>query len=290
MLEIKITVPMDVTTLVHTAAMLTVLAETIDDNVVFATDAITTSDKREDETPGQAGVVTGPSLEPAGAAILDASNEQDTAETKEQTITRFAAMGVDLDDDLLPWDERIHGEKKLKTKKDNLWKKRRNIDPALVARVETELRATMVAGIAPPPAETGIAPPPAETGIAPPPPAATSAAPPPPPATATVETVTKYITPDGGEYTMAEMLESGWSEEQILERESVEVPIAPVTRIQGLTFPQLMAKITPAIATGSLTDDMVNAAVGRQGLAELFLLSTRPDLVPAVDAELFPVA
>jgi hypothetical protein len=50
--------------------------------------------------------------------------------------------GVELDKTGLPWDNRIHAESKGKIA-DGAWRKKRNLDPALVAQVEAELRQVM---------------------------------------------------------------------------------------------------------------------------------------------------
>ena len=59
-------------------------------------------------------------------------------------------------------------------------------------------------------------------------------------------------------------------------------PAAPARAVS--TFPELMAKIT---ASG-IDQATVTAAVNKQGLQALPLLAARPDLIPAVAAELFP--
>jgi len=57
------------------------------------------------------------------------------------------APSVNDPDTLVPWDVRIHGSSKGKlAKKPFGWKMKRNVDPVLVAEVETELRAAMSAG------------------------------------------------------------------------------------------------------------------------------------------------
>ena len=58
------------------------------------------------------------------------------------------AGGVELDSKGLPWDSRIHAESKGKIA-DGTWRKKRNLDPALVAQVEAELRQVMGAAPAP---------------------------------------------------------------------------------------------------------------------------------------------
>lgn len=58
------------------------------------------------------------------------------------------AGGVELDKHGLPWDNRIHAESKAKIA-DGTWRKKRNVDPGLVAQVEGELRQLMGAPAAP---------------------------------------------------------------------------------------------------------------------------------------------
>lgn len=53
-----------------------------------------------------------------------------------------SAAGVDLDAKGLPWDSRIHAESKGKIA-DGTWRKKRNLDPAMLAQVEAELRQVM---------------------------------------------------------------------------------------------------------------------------------------------------
>ena len=59
-----------------------------------------------------------------------------------------SAAGVDLDTKGLPWDGRIHADSKNKIA-DGTWRKKRNLDPALLAQVEAELRQVMGATGAP---------------------------------------------------------------------------------------------------------------------------------------------
>jgi hypothetical protein len=55
--------------------------------------------------------------------------------------------GVELDGDGLPWDHRIHASSKAKlSKAPNCWKRKRGVDPDVIAEVESELRAAMSAG------------------------------------------------------------------------------------------------------------------------------------------------
>lgn len=74
-----------------------------------------------------------------------------------------SSAGVELDSKGLPWDGRIHAESKGKIA-DGTWRKKRQIDPALVAQVEAELRQVM--GAAPAPLAQGVAPAPTPVSVA----------------------------------------------------------------------------------------------------------------------------
>lgn len=58
------------------------------------------------------------------------------------------AASVELDKNGLPWDERIHAGTKTKLNSGE-WKAKKQVDPALVAQVEAELRARVAASPAP---------------------------------------------------------------------------------------------------------------------------------------------
>lgn len=107
-----------------------------------------------------------------GAAATGGDDEGDEAGTPN---------GAAVDSAGLPWDARIHSEKKT-TIANGTWKKKRGVEPTLIATVEAELRALM--GVSTPAAAAAPPPPPAAAAAPPPPPAATGAAPPPPPAAA----------------------------------------------------------------------------------------------------------
>jgi hypothetical protein len=61
-------------------------------------------------------------------------------------------------------------------------------------------------------------------------------------------------------------------------------PAPPAPNI--VSFPALMQKISPAVASGKVTQEQVVAIVTRLGVPSLPLLSTRPDLIPTVSAEI----
>lgn len=65
-------------------------------------------------------------------------------------VSTTPANAVEVDKDGLPWDGRIHTESKAKNA-DGRWRNKRNLDAALKAQVEAELRQVM--GAAPAPAQ-----------------------------------------------------------------------------------------------------------------------------------------
>lgn len=83
-------------------------------------------------------------LPPAGTTITT-----NTPVTIAAPNVHVAGNAIELDKDGFPWDARIHSgnHKKVATGK---WRGKRDVDPALVAQVEAELRAVMGAPVAQP--------------------------------------------------------------------------------------------------------------------------------------------
>ena len=72
-------------------------------------------------------------------------------------------------------------------------------------------------------------------------------------------------------------------------RQAMAIPAVPaIVETAITTFPELMAKITAAIGAGTLSNDRINEVCIGKGLASLPLVAARPDLIPAIAAELFP--
>lgn len=161
-----------------------------------------------------------------------------------------APVGVELDADNLPWDSRINPVSKLKLKKTNQWKIKRGLDPTFVTQVQDELRAAMAASPANPiVTETTPSEPSSVQSAIIPAPAPTAT-----PAAAPVQAVEPAPV------------------------ETVETP-GTIT-----TLPELMSKVTAA----GILPAAVLAAANKLGLASPALLGARPDLIPAIAAELFP--
>ncbi len=153
--------------------------------------------------------------------------------------------GVDVDKDGLPWDGRIHASTKTKTKGDQ-WTKKRQVDPALVAQVEAELRAVMAA----PAVSAGSVPPPptGEPGPVQTDPAAAFGGAPSTPADAP-PAVTETASP------------------------------APMAE-----FARIMRVVTGKQAAGTLATETVAGIAQALGITGVKDLAARPDLIPAFEA------
>ena len=215
---------------------------------------------------------------PGATAILDTDInviEIKKSENSAPAVPASGVTGVDLDSDGLPWDPRIHGASKKKLARGGTWKLLRGVDETLVAQVKAELVATMAAAPADKidyEAESAEIEQQAATENAPAPAPAPNA-----PAPAPVADPI-YITVDGGEFTGEQLTASGWTAEQIATLEVKNVNVSP------MTFPELMNAIT----TAGLSETLILNAVTNQDIQSLPLLAARPDLIPAVYAELFP--
>lgn len=177
-------------------------------------------------------------------AIAGASTVAPPPPVNTAPITTTPASGVELDKHGLPWDGRIHAESKGKIV-DGSWRKKRQVDPALVAQVEAELRQVMGAPAAPvPPAPAAPIPAPQAASVTTPTAGAASSAPaaPVPPAPAAP---------------------SGDARQQ---------------------FVGLVGRASAAIQAGKVTQAEVNQCCVAAGVPALPLLANRLDLVPQVAA------
>lgn len=165
--------------------------------------------------------------------------------------------GVDLDAKGMPWDNRIHAESKGKIA-DGTWRKKRNLDPTLLATVEAELRQLMGA-----PGVTPLAP--TTAPIAPTPPLAPAA-----PVTANLPTAS--VSP-----AVAAPLP----------------PAAPQAPVVGevpadarAMFVALVGRASAAIQGQKVTQAEVNQCCVDAGVPALPLLANRLDLVAQVAAHI----
>jgi hypothetical protein len=112
--------------------------------------------------------------------------------------TEFAALlnpasGVELDKSGMPWDARIHSESKSKLA-DGSWRKKRGLDPAVLAVIEAELKQVMSAPVAPAPvAPAPVAPAPVAPAPVAPAPVAPAPAPAPAPVAPSVDPKANFI-------------------------------------------------------------------------------------------------
>lgn len=156
-----------------------------------------------------------------------------------------APGGVETDKQGLPWDARIHAESKAKIA-DGTWRKKRNVDPGLVAQVEGELRQVMGAPSAP--LVPSIVP------TVPTPPLA-------PAASVTASSPTASVSPA-----------------------VVPPPPAPVAALgdERAQFVALIGRASAALQGGKITQEEINQCCQIAGVPALPLLANRLDLVTSV--------
>lgn len=203
---------------------------------------------------------TAPAVPPAGAAVTPIVPSPpvppvptSAAAPSTPATPPALAGGVEVDATGLPWDGRIHAESRTKNK-DNTWRQRRNLDPAVLAAVTAELRGVMAipAGGAP-------------AAVVPPPPVPNVPAVPPTSAPVTVPTPTPPVPP----------------------APTAAAPIAPATGGE-VSFSSVISKITSNVTARKLTEAQVHEVLASVGLGpgQIGMLASRPDLLPAVDAGL----
>lgn len=202
-------------------------------------------------TPAIAGASTVAPPPPANTAPI--TTTPGVASSAAATLT----TGVDLDAKGMPWDNRIHAESKGKIA-DGTWRKKRNLDPTLLATVEAELRQLMGA-----PGVTPLAP--TTAPIAPTPPLAPAA-----PVTANLPTAS--VSP-----AVAAPLP----------------PAAPQAPVVGevpadarAMFVALVGRASAAIQGQKVTQAEVNQCCADAGVPALPLLANRLDLVAQVAAHI----
>lgn len=182
-----------------------------------------------------------------------------------------APANPNLDANGLPWDKRIHSSSRAKVA-DGTWRYARNLDKALIATVEAELRAVQAI---PSPAVIGVD---VASG---------------PDATGVVERT-------DGAMTSATVTPAGWpfgtgtpeaQDAAALVQDAAPAPIIPLPSTvppaptsQPMTFAQLMQHVTPLLVSGKLTQPILQGVVEKCGLPHLAALGARPDLVETVKA------
>lgn len=173
--------------------------------------------------------------------IVEQTEEQAPPETAgtEQPLT-----GVELADGI-PWDARIHSSSKKKYSKAPFkWHRKKNLDEAVEAEVEAELRALMAI-----PSSTA-----ATTGT----PETTSAA------------------------------EAFGANSGISEPKTEQAPPPPPPETEAKTdTPEIktFVQLVQALAANSIDHAVTDPILAKHGVASLPLLGSRPDLIPAVVAD-----
>lgn len=157
----------------------------------------------------------------------------------------------EIDSEGLPWDARIHSEKKSKIA-NGTWRLKRGIDPAQVELVKSELKA--VAAI------------------------------PAPPANPFAEVFGGANVPLPPSLTGASAETTGYTSCPASTQDTTATSASPSD--EPITFQELMTAITGAIRAGTLTRVDVQTAIAETGLPALPLLSSRVDLIPGVVAKL----
>lgn len=184
-----------------------------------------------------------------------------------------APVGVELDKNGLPWDERIHASTKTKTV-DGAWKMKRGVSPEKVAQVEAELRARVAAPLAPAtPTATAGSPLPSASSVPPMAPGAVD------PAAVFGGAPAAPLAPPSGAPTLPP-----------------NPPVAPASATSPTdsgspvadpaTFEQLMPRVTAACTAGTLPPTALGAACTSVGLTGIVQLQQAPQYVPLVWATL----
>ena len=210
-----------------------------------------------------------------------------TASTTEDNNT-----SVDLDEEGLPWDVRIHSANKSKLARGNTWKLKRGVDSALVETVKQELRDAMSASATKITAVDNTSTEDDNSNVvdinsaSPAGPAGPASAPASPAGPASPEPVVevRYVTSDG-EWTREQLIGAGYDDATIDAFPVAEQAAVTETTV-AVTFPELMQLVTPALAANTITEAQIATALP-EGITSLTLLSARPDLVPVVKTALF---
>lgn len=271
MKTISLTVPMDYNALTRASDMLHGLAVDLSKETVSAGPAPEpVATVTETASPAPAPVAETPApVEPEAAQVFAdpapvASVAEQPADPVQpapvaESAPTAAPAGVDTAPAytnpavMVPWDARIHSGTPTKlAKKPHNWKKKRGVDDALVAQVEAELIQAMQASPANP---VDPKPTPAPT----------------------VDTATAAATS-----TATQTSEPAPAPAPVQTAQPAATPAQPAATGGVTTFPELMAAIT----SKAIDQATVLAAVNKQGLQALPLLAARPDLIPAVAAEL----
>lgn len=177
-----------------------------------------------------------------------------------------SSAGVELDKHGLPWDGRIHAESKGKLT-DGSWRKKRQVDPALVAQVEAELRQVMGAAPAAPLAQ-GVAHAPTPVSVA----ASTIAQ------SVPTGAVPQPVAPPPAPVPVAGAAPTMPAAPNV-------APAGEVPQDARQQFVGLVGRASAAIQAGKVTQAEVTQICAAAGVPALPLLANRLDLVAHVAAQ-----
>ena len=174
-----------------------------------------------------------------------------------------SAPSGELDVNGLPWDERIHAGTKAKNA-DGSWRQRRGLnDPALVARVEAELRARVANRDAGPGMAEALGEDAAKL------------------AAMGMDPLSGQPLPTGGYVPAPPPMAAGGTAANVPPPPVVATPPAPAAP-DALTYDGFLAWVTPKMMDGSTPFDKVAAALSASGVSSLQELRDNPAAIPAV--------
>lgn len=207
--------------------------------------------KSDLEEARELGVDAGANLNAIFGAPVDTAGDITLAVTATERLELGAKIDslVPLDSQGLPWDSRIHASTKTFIA-DGSWKLRRGVDPTEVEKVKTQLKELMAV---PQALVTDL-----HRGV--------TTVPVPP---------AHVVIPQLAEVTG-----------------NVGVPPEPKSHYlidqvpAAVTLTDLIGRMSAAIAAGKLTQANVTEICVKRGVSEFMLLSSRPDLLPLIDADM----
>jgi hypothetical protein len=224
-------------------------------------------------------VVDSSATPPAVSAPVPPAGQPASAPTAPAAPSNPAA-GVELDTDALPWDARIHSSSHARNA-DGRWKRKRNINETLIARVEAELHAVMALPSPGPVVSvidgrsviTEVSPDPANRrqvgdvvghieGVAPVR----------PPLGGTWPTAPAPLNPAGAAAPVWPFPNPG----------ETPAPPPPPPAATVSDFPSFLKSVSGLVQAQRITMPRVNDILAAAGVPNLSALGTRPDLIPAI--------
>lgn len=216
------------------------------------------------------------------ASAIDTAGDLTMTFTATQNLNNIfgepKSSAVPLDAQGLPWDSRIHASTKTFIA-DGTWKLRRGVDPTEVATVKAQLKELMAVpqalvtdlhrGVATVPADDIVH----STGHVDYDPSSRI---PVPPAPGIIPELVEIVPPIPG-YVVPQAQVERASEVNVVEQYAARATV---------TLTDLIGRMSAAIAAGKLTQANVTEMCAKHGVSEFMLLSSRPDLLPPIDADM----